>query len=76
VQTLLEIEELKEVKNSCKEEKDKRKWFKLFLLASLAMPDATIITVTEKTNFKLLRDWHKTNKNVKEKGTLNYSAAI
>jgi hypothetical protein len=40
------------------------------------MPDETIITVTKRTDFKLLRDWHKANRDVKEKGALNYPVDI
>jgi hypothetical protein len=76
VQTLLAIDELKEVKNACKKGKDKRTCFRLVLPVSFTMPDATIITIVEKADFKLLRDWHKANKDAKEKGALNYPADI
>ena len=76
VQMLLDRDELKRVKDSCKEGKDKRKCFKLALPVSFTMPDATVITVNEKAAFKLIRDWHKENPDATEKGMLNYPVAI
>ena len=73
---LLDRDELKSVKDSCKEQKDKRKCFRLVLPVSFTMPDATVITVNEKAAFKLIRDWHKENPNATEKGMLNYPVAI
>ena len=76
VQTLLDIDELKEVKKACKEKRDKRKCFRLVLPVSFTMPDATVITVTERADFKLIREWHIANPDATEKGTLNYPVDI
>ena len=40
------------------------------------MPDATVINVTERAEFKLLREWHKANPDATEKGSLNYPVDI
>ena len=40
------------------------------------MPDASIITVTERADFKLVKAWYKENTGIKEKGVLNYPLEI
>jgi hypothetical protein len=40
------------------------------------MPDATVIDVTERADFKLVREWHIANPDVTEKRTLNYPVDI
>ena len=76
MQTLIDSDELKVVKESCKKGKDKRKCFKLILPVSFTMPDATVIDVVERTDFKLLREWRKANPGVVEKRVLNFPVDI
>jgi hypothetical protein len=40
------------------------------------MQDGTIIDVTERADFKLLRAWHKANPRMKEKANLNFPIDI
>ena len=40
------------------------------------MADATVITVSERADFKLLRAWCKANPNATEKPTLNYPVDV
>ncbi|PQJ78620.1 hypothetical protein [Polaribacter porphyrae] len=75
-QTLIDIDELKTIKNSCKRSKDKRKCFKLVLPVTFTMPDASTIEVTERAGFKLLREWHKANPDATEKGALNFPVDV
>lgn len=75
-QTLIDSDELNAIKDSCKRGKDKRKCFKLVLPVNFTMPDATVIEVNEKQDFKLLREWHKANPNVTEKGSINFPVNI
>ena len=75
-QTLIDSDELKAVKNSCKKRKDKRKCFRLVLPVSFTMEDASVITVTEKADFKLLREWKKANPDATVKPALNFPVDI
>ncbi len=75
-QTLIDRDELRAVKDSCKRGKDKRKCFKLVLPVSFTMADASIITVNERVDFRLIRRWHIANPDVDEKGSLNYPVDI
>lgn len=75
-QTLIDIDELKAVKDACRKGRNKRKCFKLVLPVSFTMPDASVIDVTERKEFKLLREWHKANPDATEKGALNYPVDI
>lgn len=75
-QTLIDSDELKTVKDSCRKGKDKRKCFKLVLPVSFTMPDASIIDVNERVDFKLVRQWHKDNPDATEKGSLNFPIDI
>ena len=75
-QTLIDIDELKAVKQNCRADKDKRKCFRLVLPVSFTMPDNSIITVNERSDFKLVREWHKANPDVNEKGALNFPVDI
>jgi hypothetical protein len=76
VQTLLNIDELKDVKGACKENKDKRKCFRLALPLSFTMPDASVIAVNEKADFELIKEWYIDNPTVEEKGVLNFPVDI
>ena len=75
-QTLLDKEELLEVKQNCRKGKDKRKCFKLVLPVSFTMPDASVITVNEKEDFSLVRAWYTENPNITEKPSLNFPVDI
>lgn len=75
-QTLIDVDELTAVKQNCRAGKDKRKCFKLVLPVSFTMPDATVITVNERADFKQIREWHKANPDATEKGSLNFPVAI
>ena len=75
-QTLIDRDELRAVKDSCKRGKDKRKCFKLVLPVSFTMPDASVITVNVKEDFRLIRRWHIANPDVDEKGSLNFPVDI
>ena len=72
-QTLIDSDELKAVKNSCKKRKDKRKCFRLVLPVSFTMEDASVITVTEKWSSKKVDGLvSKIAKSIKQKlGTNN-----
>lgn len=76
VQTLIDIEDLIAVKQNCRKGKDKRKCFKLVLPVTFTMPDNSEITVTERADFRLIREWHKENPTVTEKGTLNFPVDV
>ncbi|KGL64201.1 hypothetical protein [Polaribacter sp. Hel1_85] len=76
VQTLIDLDELKAIKDSCRKGKDKRKCFKLVLPVSFTMADASVIEVNERKDFKLLREWHKANPDVTEKPVLNFPVDI
>lgn len=76
VQTLLNREELIAVKQNCRKGKDKRKCFKLVLPVTFTMPDNSEITVTERADFRLIREWHKENPTVTEKGTINFPIEV
>ena len=75
-QTLIDRDELRAVKDSCKRGKDKRKCFKLVLPVSFTMPDASVIIVNVKEDFRLIRRWHIANPDVDEKGSLNFPVDI
>ena len=76
VQTLLNSDELKDVKRACKENKDKRKCFRLLLPVSFTMPDASVIAVNEKADFELVKEWYIDNPTAEEKGVLNFPVDI
>jgi hypothetical protein len=40
------------------------------------MPDATIINVTEKADFRLLKEWHKANPKATDKESLIFPLEI
>lgn len=75
-QTLLDKDDLLAVKQNCRAGKNKRKCFKLVLPVSFTMPDASVIDVVNRGDFKLIREWHKANPDATEKGTLNFPVAI
>lgn len=75
-QTLLDREDLVEVKQNCRVGKDKRKCFRLVLPVTFTMPDNTEITVSERADFRLIREWHKENPTVTERGSLNFPVEI
>lgn len=75
-QTLIDVEDLREVKKSCRIGRDKRKCFSLILPVSFTMPDGTVIEVNQKEDFRLVRAWHKDNPDVTEKGSLNFPLDI
>lgn len=75
-QTLLNQEELRDIKQACREGRNKRKCFKLVLPVSFTMPDASVITVTERADWRLIREWHIANPDINEKGALNYPVEI
>ena len=65
-QTLIDRDDLIAVKQNCRAGKDKRKCFKLVLPVTFTMPDASIIEVNERDDFKLVREWYKDNPNATE----------
>lgn len=75
-QTLIDVDELQAVKQNCRVGKDKRKCFKLVLPVSFTMPDATVIEVNERSDFKQVREWYKANPDATEKGSLNFPVDI
>ena len=75
-QTLIDSTELDTVKDSCRKGKDKRKCFKLVLPVSFTMEDASIIEVTERADFKLLREWRKANPDATVKPALNFPVDV
>ena len=40
------------------------------------MPDGSEITVNDRGDFRLVRQWHKDNPDVDERGTLNFPVDI
>ena len=75
-QTLIDNDELKAIKDSCKKGKDKRKCFRLVLPVSFTMEDGSVIDVAEKADFKLLRRWKKANPDATVKPALNFPVDI
>jgi hypothetical protein len=75
-QTLIDIDELKAVKNSCKKGKDKRKCFKLVLPVSFTMEDGSVIEVAKRGDFIKLRRWKKQNPDATVKPALNFPVDI
>ena len=75
-QTLIDRDDLFEVKQNCRANRDKRKCFQLVLPVSFTMPDNTEITVNTRADFRLLRQWHKDNPDVTGRGTLNFPVDI
>lgn len=75
-QTLIDRDDLIAVKQNCRAGKDKRKCFKLVLPVTFTMPDASIIEVNERDDFKLVREWYKDNPNATEKGSLNFPVDV
>ena len=43
---------------------------------SFTMPDATVINVNERAEFRLLREWHKANPRTKQKGSLIFPVNV
>ena len=76
IQTLIDVEELKAVKKSCKKGKDKRKCFKLVLPVSFTMEDRSVIEVAKRGDFKKLRRWRKQNPDATVKPALNFPVDI
>lgn len=76
IQTLIDVDELKAVKNSCKRGKDKRKCFKLVLPVSFTMEDGSVIEVAKRGDFKKLRRWRKQNPDATVKPALNFPVDI
>ncbi|WP_296638017.1 hypothetical protein [Polaribacter sp.] len=75
-QTLIDVDELNAVKNSCKRGKDKRKCFKLVLPVSFTMEDGSVIEVAKRGDFKKLRRWRKQNPDATVKPALNFPVDI
>ena len=75
-QTLIDVDELKAVKDSCKKGKDKRKCFKLVLPVSFTMEDGSVIEVAKRGDFKKLRRWKKQNPDATVKPALNFPVDI
>lgn len=76
VQTLIDSDELSEVKDSCRKGRNKRKCFKLVLPVTFTMADGSEIEVTERADFKLLREWKKANPDATEKPAINFPVDI
>ncbi len=76
VQIILDATELWEVKKACKEDRDKKKCFRLVLPVTFTMPDDTSITVNTKDDWSLLRQWYIAHPDVTERPELNYPVDI
>jgi len=76
VQTLIDVDDLNEVKQNCRMDRDKRKCFKLVLPVTFTMPDATEITVNTRADFSLVRQWYKDNPDATTRGSLNFPVEI
>lgn len=61
VQTIVDIEELREVKSACREDRNRRRCFRLNLPLTFFMPDNSTITVTVRDDWSLLRDYYIAN---------------
>ncbi|BDD12364.1 hypothetical protein FUAX_47960 (plasmid) [Fulvitalea axinellae] len=57
-----------------KEKKDKP--FEFVLPVSFTMPDNSVITINDEDGWSQLRDWHKANPEVKEKGALQFPVTV
>ena len=76
VQTLIDVDDLNEVMQNCRMDRDKRKCFKLVLPVTFTMPDATEITVNTRADFSLVRQWHKDNPDATTRGSLSFPVEI
>ncbi|NJN49967.1 MAG: hypothetical protein HC798_01040 [Polaribacter sp.] len=65
VQTLIDTDELRAVKQNCRADRDRRKCFQFVLPATFTMPDATTITVTTRSDYRQIRAWYKANTRVR-----------
>ena len=61
VQTIVDLAELREVKSACREDRNRRRCFKLNLPLTFFMPDNSTITVENRSDWSLLRDWYIAN---------------
>lgn len=61
VQTIVDLEELREVKSACREDRNRRRCFRLNLPLTFFMPDNSTITVTVRDDWSLLRDYYIAN---------------
>ncbi|MFY0603529.1 MAG: hypothetical protein JXQ93_06235 [Flavobacteriaceae bacterium] len=61
VQTIIDLAELREVKQACREDRNRRRCFTLNLPLTFFMPDNSTITVTERANWSLLRAYYIAN---------------
>lgn len=76
VQTLIDVDELNELKQNCRMDRDKRKCFQLVLPVTFTMPDASEIIVNTRADFKLVRQWHKDNPDATTRASLNFPVEI
>lgn len=63
VQTIIDLEELREVKSACREDRNRRRCFRLNLPLTFFMPDNSTITVEERDDWSLLRAYYIANPN-------------
>jgi hypothetical protein len=61
VQTIVDLEELREVKSACREDRNRRRCFKLNLPLTFFMPDNSTITVTVRDDWSLVRAYYIAN---------------
>lgn len=61
VQTIVDLEELREVKSACRDERNRRRCFRLNLPLTFFMPDNSTITVAERADWSLLRAYYIAN---------------
>ena len=76
VRTINNIEELKEARGACQEDRSRGKCFDLVYPISVVMPDASEITLNAKENRRLIREWYNENPDAEDKPTVVFPIQI